>query len=567
MSVKRLFVSVDMDEWYFARWATGAARSYWPDLCTCFREVYQSDRPIGEIYEPTGKILDLFDSLRFKSTFFFTGLIATYYPDLVRLVADRGHEIACHNFYHLDYKNEPRTRFYEDLGRAKDLLEDLSKQEIIGYRSPNSSIPPWLVGDLEKCGFRYDSSVTPTRRLMGKFGAFTNAPRRPYRPGYESIAIEGDAHLWEFPWATVPILKLPAGSGIMHRIGGDVYNAVANGVSLRRGHSSYYFHPYEIHDSPILARYTRLNLSTRIFNRRIGETYLRSLERFLHDHQHRLVSGKQLLELCESGDCETPSSSAKRPRRDFTHCTYRDFIGGVRDTGFEFRTFNQGFSCAPSRLLMIRHDVDWLPQRALGLARLEAEAEVRSTYFIRTKPHAFDPYVVAAIRDLGHEIGYHYEALADCAGNEVAAWALFRRELEKLRAIAPVTSIAMHGRPFSKWDGRDLWERYDYRALGITCEAYLDVDWARVQYFTDTGRMWNGWANRRDRPAGAAMPVLPSTSALTDYLRAAGGWVVISAHPERWTGSLAGWLQALATDFGNNIAKKLILGAAPDSRT
>lgn len=298
----RLFVSVDMDEWYFARWATGAAHSYWSDLAACFREVYQSDKPIGEIYEPTRKILDLFDALNFKSTFFFTGLIASYYPDLVRLVAGRGHEIACHNFYHLDYEYEPRARFGQDLADAKGLLEQLSQQEIIGYRSPNSSIPSWLVEDLEKAGFRYDSSVTPTRRIMGKFGAFTDAPQRPYRPGYASIVVEGEAHLWEFPWATVPILKFPAGSGIMHRIGGDLYNTVANGVSLRQGHSSYYFHPYEIHDSPALARYTHLSLKTRIFNRRIGQTYFRSLERFLQRQQQRLISGKQLLHLCENGD-------------------------------------------------------------------------------------------------------------------------------------------------------------------------------------------------------------------------------------------------------------------------
>lgn len=301
MSLNRLFVSVDMDEWYFARWATGAARSHWPDLAACFRDVYQSEKPIGEINEPTRKILDLFDTLNFKSTFFFTGLIATYHPDLVKLVAERGHEIGCHNFYHLDYEYEPRARFCQDVADAKGLLERLSGQTIIGYRSPNSSIPAGLVADLETSGFRYDSSVTPTRRIMGKFGAFTDAPQRPYHPGYASIAAEGEAQLWELPWATVPLLKLPAGSGIMHRIGGDWYNAIANTVSLRRGHTSYYFHPYEIHDSPALMRYTHLSLKTRIFNRRIGQAYFRSLERFLRGQQHRLISGKQLVDLCENG--------------------------------------------------------------------------------------------------------------------------------------------------------------------------------------------------------------------------------------------------------------------------
>ena len=34
----------------------------------------------------------------------------------------------------------------------------------------------------------------------------------------------------------------------------------------------------------------------------------------------------------------------------------------------------------------------------------------------------------------------------------------------------------MHGSPLSKWDSRAIWEKYDYRALGITAEPYFDID-------------------------------------------------------------------------------------------
>ena len=85
---KYLFVSVDMDEWYFARWASGSEYSHWPDLNTLFKEVYNSSKPIGEIYQATEKILEFFDELGFISTLFFTGFIAKQYPDLVKRVSN-----------------------------------------------------------------------------------------------------------------------------------------------------------------------------------------------------------------------------------------------------------------------------------------------------------------------------------------------------------------------------------------------------------------------------------------------------------------------------------------------
>jgi hypothetical protein len=64
--------------------------------------------------------------------------------------------------------------------------------------------------------------------------------------------------------------------------------------------------------------------------------------------------------------------------------------------------------------------------------------------------------VIKEIHDLGHEIGYHYENLTTCMGNMEAAIDDFQRNLEKLRKIAPVSTICMHGSPRSRWDSRDL---------------------------------------------------------------------------------------------------------------
>jgi len=292
----KLFVSVDMDDWYLARWATGSEKAIWSDLSSCFQNVYKQSTPPKNLYKPTDKILELFDSLNFKSTFFFTAYIAKIYPDLVKNIANAGHEIGCHNFYHLDYEYEDRQKFKKDLIESKQYLEDLSGQQIIGYRSPNSSIPKYLVEDLIEAEFKYDSSVTPTRRIMGKFGKFTNAPRKPYYTKGDDIGSSGNSTLMELPWAVFPYFKLPAGSGIMHRIGGNLYNTISVKDSLNRGHTSYYFHPYELNQLDELKN-VPLPFKAKFFLRRSGNTYYENLKLFLTKNADRLINGENLFRI------------------------------------------------------------------------------------------------------------------------------------------------------------------------------------------------------------------------------------------------------------------------------
>ena len=295
-SNNKLFVSVDMDEWYLARWATGSQHAIWPDIETCCKEVY-GRTDVKNLDAPTEIILQLFDELNFRSTFFFTGVMASVYPHLVKKIASLGHEIGCHNYHHIDYKEEIEQRFTEDLSRSKKMLEDMIGKEVIGYRSPNSSVPKDIVRHLQHAGFKYDSSVTPTRKLFGKFGDFIKAPSYPYHPDINNIGHEGNATLLEIPWAVFPYGKLPAGSGIMHRIAGDWYNSTAVRSVLQKGHTSYYFHPYEISSLDELKN-RKLPLKAKIFLRDCGGNYFFKLKNFLSEHKRNLINGRDLYKLC-----------------------------------------------------------------------------------------------------------------------------------------------------------------------------------------------------------------------------------------------------------------------------
>jgi len=191
-------------------------------------------------------------------------------------------------------------------------------------------------------------------------------------------------------------------------------------------------------------------------------------------------------------------------------------LGVLRVRGYFFQTV-EGFIKAPKdKTIILRHDVDRIPENALRLAKLEHELGIGSTYYFRAVQESWNENIIREIASIGHEIGYHYENLSEinCLAqrrkgakkrrkdgkmkdkyrDELFELAIddFRLNLEKLRKLYPVKTICMHGSPLSKWDNRDLCKKYDYRDFGIIAEPYFDVDFSEVLYLTDTGRRWDG---------------------------------------------------------------------------
>ena len=247
--------------------------------------------------------------------------------------------------------------------------------------------------------------------------------------------------------------------------------------------------------------------------------------------------------------------------RDFTLDAWAHLLDTLRTAGYGFHRHvdlaSHNLGTQPHVLL--RHDVDRLPRRAAAMAEIEAQRAITATYYFRTKSVSFDPAVIRAVADAGHEIGYHYENLADCGGNYEKAWADFERNLARFDAFGGVRTIAMHGRPLSRHDNRDLWKHYDYRTLGIKLEPYRDIDWSRYRYFTDTGRRWDDRFNRRDRVGHAIASKPVTTHDLGRYLLNNRGPVVISAHPERWTQFGIGFLISSLNDVVSNSIKQTVM--------
>lgn len=219
---------------------------------------------------------------------------------------------------------------------------------------------------------------------------------------------------------------------------------------------------------------------------------------------------------------------------DFTINKYRQFLAALQQSGLNFH---------------LRHDVDLLPENSLRIAKIEAEFGLKATYYFRMVPESYDSKIIKEISSLGHEIGYHYESLTTCDGDIDKAYRDFCSNLEKLRQIAAIRSICMHGSPKSKWDSKDIWKKYDYKVLGIDYEPYFDTDFSRTFYLTDTGRRWDGYKvsvrdnipdyqqkwNKMGLRFHSTDDIINMLKTPNSPLRQSGLDLLITTHPQRWS--------------------------------
>lgn len=140
------------------------------------------------------RILDMLDARGFKATFFCVGGLAKKFPEVVRRIADRGHEIGCHSYAHQWLSTFDREGLYNDTHDAIAALEDVIGKKVLSYRAPAFSIGEnnkWALEVLAECGIERDASIYPSVRDFGGFSGFGS--KTP------CIVKVGDKTIKEFP--------------------------------------------------------------------------------------------------------------------------------------------------------------------------------------------------------------------------------------------------------------------------------------------------------------------------------------------------------------------------------
>jgi polysaccharide deacetylase family protein (PEP-CTERM system associated) len=227
----------------------------------------------------TDRVLALFAEAEVKATFFTLGWVAARHPELIRRIAEQGHEIASHGWDHRRVFTMDEKGFRADLETAHKAIEDAAGKSPTGYRAPSFSIDartPWAHPVLAEHGYAYSSSVAPVRH--DHYG-WRDSPRFAWRP------VAG-AELIELPVTTVDI------AGRRFATGGGFFRVLPYGFSswaVRRVNRNderpaiFYFHPWEV--DPEQPRVQDAPARSKIRHYTNLEYMESKLLRFLRDHQ------------------------------------------------------------------------------------------------------------------------------------------------------------------------------------------------------------------------------------------------------------------------------------------
>lgn len=144
-------LSIDWEDWYQL-------------CCPPFDAPDASARFEDRLALATHAALDFCRALDARGTWFCLADQAQRHPELLRAIAEAGHEIALHGRTHRRaFEMEP-SAFQAQVREGKEILEDLSGQPICGFRAPEWSLRGMAAayGELlPALGFTYDSSRAP----------------------------------------------------------------------------------------------------------------------------------------------------------------------------------------------------------------------------------------------------------------------------------------------------------------------------------------------------------------------------------------------------------------------
>jgi len=223
-------LTIDLEEWYHPEYVKSKAPTNKEERVT----------------RSLNNALQLLSEHEVNATFFVVGELAEKHSDMMKMIRENGHEIAFHGYSHKPLWKLDTETFRLELRK----FDSLTREKCIGFRAPSFSLSnktKWALKVLEGAGYKYDSSIFPTRTPL--YGVWI-APTRPYKPSYEDVAKEDESvKLWEFPLLVYPLtgLRIPIAGGFYLRF--FPVNLVKRAIKKANKHgfpAVVFFHSWEL---------------------------------------------------------------------------------------------------------------------------------------------------------------------------------------------------------------------------------------------------------------------------------------------------------------------------------
>jgi hypothetical protein len=182
----------------------------------------------------------------------------------------------------------------------------------------------------------------------------------------------------------------------------------------------------------------------------------------------------------------------------FTYEWYGDFLDSLLDHGRRFRGYDADLDAGD---VVLRHDVDWSPRRALQTARMEADRGIDATYFFLVSTpfynvvHKPNREILHRLEALGHDVGLHFSTHQYWTEEPDEADLLDRvaaeRQILSQTDATPVDAVSFHRPP--EWVFR--------RSFPTFPSTYAERFFTDIAYRGDSNQRW-----REDHPLADGVP-------------------------------------------------------------
>jgi len=236
----------------------------------------------------------------------------------------------------------------------------------------------------------------------------------------------------------------------------------------------------------------------------------------------------------------------------FIYKQWEDFCKQLNDEGINSVTALSVLEDKKNKpFLILKHDVETNPLKALRLAEIESKYYHHGSYYVQVYLLNNEKNIrtLKKIQKLGHEVSYHHDVMDSNKGDLVKAKDEFHKNVSLFEEHGfQIKTVCQHGNPVIERDGytsnRDFFRNSEIQEFFSEISEIM-VDYksrinADYKYISDAGYGWkviydpenNDVINNSDKDIS-----LHDLDNVLKFIKQHGS-VIISTHPHRWNSNL-----------------------------
>lgn len=236
----------------------------------------------------------------------------------------------------------------------------------------------------------------------------------------------------------------------------------------------------------------------------------------------------------------------------FFYKQWDDFCRKLRDNGFVSVSAATILKAKPDKpFLILKHDVETNPSKALRLAQIESNYSHKGSYYVQAYllNSSKNIDILKQIQELGHEVSYHHDVMDSNKGDINKAAEEFQSNIELFESNGfYVQTVCQHGNPIIDRNGyssnRDFFRNakvtqlYEHISeIMVNFKSRIDKNY---KYISDAGYRWkiifdpenNDVIKSEDKDI-----VLGNLDGVLDVIKSENS-VIVSTHPHRWSSNI-----------------------------